>query len=393
MDQVRSILRNQSIPANKASVPETPQATTPTEQPEQPTEVPEEEPPQAAAPVEQPPMVEAEAGEQPEGEAEPPAEGEGEPPDIDLGERKGKRARVTVGHLPPAQRKVIDLVSIKGIQIPDAQAIVVREMMDAGWPQGDAERAVFGYNQPAQGQKGEAPEAQQQPQQPASRAEQVWQKAMQDLQESETELKAATEAYDVTQIEAARTKQNDARWNKFLAEQAINNERREQHNQFLGQVTQSSNRILEIYPEAGRKDSALWEAVADRIIEIEQSDPQFFNRLTTWPEFIVAAEAARLGVAPLRAQKTATARGGIPPVNGQQKTAPPQPAPKRAAVKLTPAAGASSDGQPPETTLETEEDATRYVASLVDPNDKEKTLNNMRALLRNGGRPVPAAAG
>lgn len=398
MDQVRDILRTKTIPT-KAAAPETPAATTPTEQPGQPTEVPgeTEEEPQASTTEQQSPVVEGEAPEQaPEGEAEAPAEGAGEPPDVDLGERKGKRARVTVGHLPPAQRKVIDLVSIKGIQIPDAQAIVVREMMDAGWSQGDAERAVFGQGQarPA----GQAP-AEGEPAAPAERqfteAEQAWQKADKEINEANTELQGATESYDVTRIEAARTKLNDARWQQFYAKQAVQQERQhyatQARNAFLSEVNNSSNRILNIYPEAGRKDSALWDAVADRIIDIEQSDPQFFNRLTNWPEFIVAAEAARLGVAPLKQQKTATANGGTPAVNGQQRTAPSIPAPKRAAVKLTPAAGASSDGQLPETTLETEEDATRYVASLVDPNDKEKTLNNMKALLRSGGRVVAAA--
>lgn len=393
MDQVRDILRTKTI-STKAVAPETPAATTPTEQPGQPTEVPAvetEDQPQATT-EQQPPEVEA---EQPESESEVPAEGAGEPPEIDLGERKGKRARVTVGHLPPAQRKVIDLVSIKGIQIPEAQGIVLREMMDAGWPRAEAEQAIFGQGRVSK--EGTESEAQAPPERQLTRAEQAWQQSEKEIAEATTELQGATESYDVTRIEAARTKLNDARWQKFYAEQAVTQERQTQasqtRNAFLTDVNESSNRILEIYPEAGRKDSALWDAVADRIIEIEQSDPQFFERLTTWPEFIVAAEAARLGVVPLKVQKTATARGGTPPVNGQAKVvaAPPTPAPKRAAVKLTPAAGASSDGQPPETTLETEEDATRYVASLVDPNDKEKTLNNMKALLRSGGRVVAAA--
>ena len=398
LDQVRDILRTKSIPT-KAAAPETPTAITPTEQPDQPTEVPgeTEEEPQATT-TEQAPVVEGETPEQaaPEGEGEAPAEGAGEPPDVDLGERKGKRARVTVGHLPPAQRKVIDLVSIKGIQIPDAQAIVVREMMEAGWAQGDAERAVFGQ-QPARqpGEKQTQAESEAPPERQLTKAEQAWQTAEKEINDANIELQSATESYDVTRIEAARTKLNDARWQKFYAEQSVQQERQyhaeQARNAFLTEVNQSSNRILGIYPEAGRKDSPLWDAVADRIVDIEQSDPHFFNRLTNWPEYIVAAEAARLGVAPLKQQKTATANGGLPPVNGQQKSVSSLPAPKRAAVKLTPAAGASSDGQPPETTLETEEDATRYVASLVDPDDKEKTLNNMKALLRSGGRVVAAA--
>lgn len=300
------------------------------------------------------------------GEEKVAAEGEAEGEE---GEEKGeeehrtkRRERIVVAHLGDPEKQVLRLVSM-GEKLGPAQRQVVQNLIKAGQSQAEAEEAVYGEARVT----GEQPK----PARPALTPSQIRiGRAQQALDAAEKLLDAEIEAHEkdydpkhlrvisnlnrkIGAIERERDRAHEAYdYEQFEAKEKVASTHKSEFDQSLATAS-------ELFPEAFEEGSDFYNAVDARRTAIEKRNPNFFNQ-ADWPELLVAAEAAKLGIAPISKQSAKAA--GVTPVARTGVAAKVQP--KKAATRLNPASSASSDGLNGTITQpETEADVEKMIAS------------------------------
>jgi hypothetical protein len=320
-----------------------------------------------------PPEKPADNAENPENPENPQNPDNPEPEDPTPPSRN--RAKIRIAHLSESEREVLTQVSL-GKSLPEAQHEVVTKLVRSGKSLREAEESVFGTGGRRSSAES-APESDKPTDKPGADApDDPISLKQKEIDGIKAKLAEAKSSYDVTKIEELREKLDDARWEmrdlKDASRKVTLTKEQEAEQAYADTVATHTKTALDLFPDAGREGSQLFEAIQDGVEDKRETNPEFFND-PMWPITLAAEKAAWLGIPSTKHKAGATSAPGEP--------VPP----KKQARQITPASGApgGSSTTPTETNPEAELEAAG--------NDPEKLLEFVRKHGRRDPSLLPIA--